>query len=310
MSEQEGVTVLKSNFSEWYQQVIRKAGFADYSAVSGCMVIEPYGYAVWELIQRELDARFKSRGVRNAYYPMLIPKHLFEKEREHVEGFNPEVAWVTKAGDTPLDEQLAIRPTSETIMYEHFSKKIRSWRDLPYKVNQWVNIVRWEFKHPKLFLRTREFLWQEGHTAFATKEEAEDDMKQALDDYKYVYEHLLAVPVTAGEKTQSDKFAGADYSWTLDIVMPDGKMIQGATVHHLGQRFSRMFDIQFLDKSGNKKYVYQNSWGFATRAIGALIAIHGDDKGAILPPRVAPIQVVVVPIFTSENKPEVMKYML
>lgn len=308
MAEQLGVQTKKSNFSEWYQEVIAKAELADHSAVSGCMVIRPYAFAAWETIQKELDARFKTRGVKNLYFPIFIPERLLKREKEHVEGFNPEVAWVTHAGDSKLDERLAIRPTSEAIMYDSFSKWIRSWRSLPLKINQWCNVVRWEFKHAQLFLRTREFLWQEGHTVFADKAEAERDVSDALEDYRQVYEDLLAIPMTSGRKSDKEKFAGAEYTMTLETMMPDGWVIQGCTSHHLGQNFSKPFDIKFLDKNEKDSYVYQNSWGFSSRSLGILFATHGDDKGLVLPPRVAPIQIVVVPIYKDENKKEVLKY--
>ncbi|QQG39893.1 MAG: proline--tRNA ligase [Candidatus Aenigmatarchaeota archaeon] len=308
MSEQLGMQHKKSEFSEWYNEIVQKAELADHSSVSGCMVIRPYAHAIWERIQRALDDRFKARGVQNTYFPMFIPESLLKKESEHIEGFAPEVAWVTHSGETKLGERLAVRPTSETIMYESFAKWIRSWRDLPLKINQWCNIVRWEFKHPMLFLRTREFLWQEGHTAFADKETAKRDVEDAREDYRAVYEDLMAVPVVSGLKSEKEKFAGAEYTTTLEIMMPDGWVIQGCTSHHLGQNFSRPFGITFKDKDEKDQHVYQNSWGFTTRSMGILFATHGDDKGLIVPPRVAPVQAVIVPIYKDENKTEVLKY--
>ncbi|MFH0870648.1 MAG: proline--tRNA ligase [archaeon] len=298
-----GITVKKANdFSEWYPQVIRKAELIEYSLVSGCMVIRPYAYSIWEMVQSFLDKEFKKLGVQNAYFPLLIPESLLKKEQEHVEGFTPEVAWVTEHGDTKFEERLAIRPTSETIMYDSYAKWIRSYKDLPLKINQWCNVVRWEFKHPVPFLRTREFLWQEGHTVFATKEEADKEVTDILNLYARAFEELYAVPVLRGKKTDSEKFAGADYTVTVEALMPTGKGIQAASAHLLGQNFSKAFDISFLDNDGKRQYAWQNSWGFSTRSIGIMVAVHGDDKGLVLPPRIAPTQVVIVPIVFS-NKP-------
>lgn len=300
-----GITVSKTkNFGEWYAQVIQKAGLIEYSPVSGCMVIRPYAYSIWETVQEFLGKEIKRMGVENAYFPLFIPESLLRKEQEHVKGFNPEVAWVTQHGNTAFEEKLAIRPTSETIMYDSYRKWIRSYKDLPLRLNQWCNIVRWEFKHPVPFLRTREFLWQEGHTAFATRREAEKEVIDILNLYARVYEELYAIPVLKGRKTESEKFAGAVYTDSVEILMPNGKAIQGATSHFLGQNFSKAFDISFLDKQGNKQYVYQNSWGFSTRSIGIMIAVHGDDKGLVIPPRIAPIHIVIIPIIFS-NKPTV-----
>jgi len=309
MSEQEGVTVRKSeDFSEWYTQVVLKSGLADYAPVKGCMIIRPYGYAIWEKIREIFDGMIKETGVRNAYFPLLIPERLLKKEAEHFEGFTPEVAWVTKGGKKKLEEKLAVRPTSETIMYETFSKWIRSWRDLPFRVNQWCNVVRWETKATKLFLRTREFLWQEGHTCHATKEEADEEVRLRLNQYKKLVEDYLAIPVIVGKKSEGEKFAGALYTTTLEAMMPDGKALQMATSHNLGQNFSKAFDIKFLDKDGRGKYVWQACWGLSTRTIGALVMVHGDDKGLVLPPRIAPYQVVIVPIYyEKDEKKEVMK---
>ena len=307
MSKQEGLQNKKENFIEWYIELIQKAELADYSKVRGFNVIRPYAYEIWERLTKILDSKIKEKGVKNAYFPLLIPESLLKKEATHLEGFSPETAWVTEAGSSKLDERLAIRPTSETIMYDLYSKWIRSWRDLPLKLNQWVNVVRWEKTDPKVFLRGREFLWQEGHTAFATKEEAEKEVRDIVNMYKEVLEEYCALPVTVGIKSPKETFAGAEYTRVTELVMPDGKTIQGPDCHHLGQKFSTMFDITFLDKDGEKKYVWQNSWGFTTRVLGIMFGIHGDDKGLILPPKIAPIQVVIVPIFTEKDKPAVLK---
>ena len=300
-----GITVSKNkDFSDWYTQVIQKAELIEYSPVSGCMVLRPYAYAIWETVQDFMDKEIKKMGVQNAYFPMLIPESLLKKEQEHVEGFNPEVAWVTQHGGTKFDEKLAIRPTSETIMYDSYKKWIRSYKDLPLRLNQWCNIVRWEFKHPVPFLRTREFLWQEGHTAFATRKEAEKEVLDILNLYARVFEELYAVPMLRGRKSEAEKFAGAVYTDSVETFMPNGKAIQGGTSHFLGQNFSKAFDISFLDNDGKKQYVYQNSWGLSTRSIGVMIAVHGDDKGLVLPPRIAPVHIAIVPILYS-NKPTV-----
>ena len=296
-----------AGLGDWLEEVAFKAGLAEHSFVSGTTVIKPYGFQLWENIRGLLDARFRDRGVQNASFPLFIPESLLKKEAKHIEGFAPEVAWVTQGGNSKLDERLAIRPTSETIMYAHYSNWIRSWRDLPLKINQWCNAVRWEFKHPKLFLRGREFLWQEGHPVFATQKEAEADVIDALEDYRHTYEDHLAVPVTLGKKSESEKFAGAVYTTTAEILMPDGKMIQGCTSHYLGQNFSKSFNIEFLDKDKKKKFAHQNSWGFSTRSIGILVAMHGDDKGLVLPPRIAPIQAVIIPIYDDSTRAKVLK---
>jgi prolyl-tRNA synthetase len=296
-----------AGLGEWLEEVAFKSGLAEHSFVSGTTVIKPYGFQLWENIKGLLDTRFRDRGVQNASFPLFIPEKLLAKESKHVEGFAPEVAWVTQGGNSKLDERLAVRPTSETIMYAHYSNWIRSWRDLPMKINQWCNVVRWEFKHPKLFLRGREFLWQEGHPVFATQEEAEKDVMDALEDYRHTYEEHLAIPVTLGKKSESEKFAGAVYTTTAEIMMPDGKMIQGCTSHYLGQNFSKPFNITFVDKDKKQKFAHQNSWGFSTRSVGILVAMHGDDKGLVLPPRIAPIQVVIIPIYTDETKINVLK---
>ena len=292
-----GLTVKKAeDFSEWYTQVVLKSGLADYAPVKGCMIFREHSYAIWEKIQEIFNEKIKATGHRNVYFPMFIPESFLKKEAEHFQGFVPEVAWVTIGGDRPLDEKLAIRPTSETIMYATYAKWIRSWRDLPIKLNQWCNIVRWETEATKLFLRTREFLWQEGHTAHATKEEADQEVMEILNAYKDVIESYLAIPVLTGIKTENEKFAGALYTTTLEALMPDGKALQMGTSHQLGQNFSKVFDIKFLDQDEKERYVWQTSWGFTTRMIGAMVMVHGDDKGLVLPPRIAPIQVVIIPI--------------
>lgn len=306
--KQEGITVKKSeNFDEWYVQSIVKSGLVDYSSVSGCLVFKPSGYAIWEIIQKNTDAEFKKIGIQNVYFPIFIPERLLKKEKEHVKGFSPEVAWVTHAGDSKLEERLAVRPTSETIMYESYSKWIRSWRDLPLRLNQWNNVVRWEFKHPIPLLRTREFLWNEGHTVFATKEEAEAERDEILEIYKKITEEYLALPGIIGRKTDAEKFAGAVATYSIEHLLPDGKAVQGPDFHNDGQNFSKVFDINFLDKGGKGQYAWQNTWAISTREIGVMAATHGDDKGLVLPPRVAPIQIVIIPIiFKDVNKKEVL----
>ncbi|MBI2133711.1 proline--tRNA ligase [Candidatus Woesearchaeota archaeon] len=306
--KQVGITVPKEkDFSEWYTQVVAKADLADYTLVSGCMVFKPYSYAIWEKIQGLLDNKFREMEVKNAYFPVFIPESLLKKEGEHVEGFSPEVAWVTKAGDTELSEKLAIRPTSETIMYDSFSKWIRSWRDLPLLINQWCNIVRWEFKYPKPFLRTREFLWQEGHTVHETEKEADRQTMRMLEVYKELIEGQLAIAVILGKKSEAEKFAGALYTTTLESLMPDGKCLQMGTSHNLGQNFAKAFGISFLGKDGNSHMPWQTSWGVSTRLIGAVIMAHGDDKGLVLPPNIAPTQIVIIPILFGESRDAVLK---
>jgi len=309
MAKQEGITVKKEeNFSEWYIQVIQKADLADYTEVSGCIVFKPYSYAIWEKIQQEVDVRIKAKGVQNAYFPLFIPEKLLLKEQAHVEGFTPEVAWVTHAGETELDEKLAIRPTSEAIMYDSYAKWIRSWRDLPLKINQWNNVVRWEFKHAVPFLRTREFLWNEGHTAFATRDEAVKETLDILRMYDDICSNYLALYGLQGKKTEKEKFAGAEFTLSLEYFMPQGKAIQGPDAHHDGQNFAKAYDITFLDKNEKKQYVWQNTWAITTRMIGVMIYVHSDDKGLVLPPKIAPIPVVVIPIlFKGKEKPVIAK---
>jgi len=292
-----GITVKKSeDFSEWYTQVVLKSELADYAPVKGCMIFREHSYAIWEKIQEIFNQKIKATGHKNVYFPMFIPESFIKKEAEHFQGFVPEVAWVTIGGDSPLEERLALRPTSETIMYDTYARWIRSWRDLPIKLNQWNSVVRWDTKGTKLFLRTREFLWQEGHTAHATKEEADEEVMTILNEYKDVMESYLAIPVLVGKKSEKEKFPGALYTTALEAMMPDGKALQMGTSHQLGQNFSKVFKIKFLDKDEKECYVWQTSWGFSTRMIGALVMVHGDDKGIVLPPKVAPVQVVVVPI--------------
>lgn len=305
----QGITVKKEdNFSEWYTQVIQRAELIEYTDVSGCLVFRPNSYSIWEKIQRFIDDILKEKGVKNAYFPLLIPEKLLIKEKNHVKGFAPEVAWVTHGGDTKLNERLAIRPTSETIMYDAYSKWIRSHRDLPLKINQWCNIVRWEFKHPTPFLRTREFLWQEGHTVFATKKEADAEVTDILKNvYDKTYKELLALPTILGKKSEDEKFAGAEYSKSAELFLPNGKAIQGCTSHYLGQNFAKAFDITFLDENGKKQYPHQNSWGFTTRSIGIMIMMHSDNKGLVLPPRVAETKAVIVPIIFENTKKELLK---
>ncbi|MBN1358312.1 proline--tRNA ligase [Candidatus Bathyarchaeota archaeon] len=292
-----GVTVKKSdNFSEWYTEVVMKSGMAEYAPIKGCMILREQSYAVWEKIQEVFNRKIKETGHRNVYFPMFIPESFLKKEAEHFEGFVPEVAWVTEGGSTKLEEKLAIRPTSETIIYATFAKWIRSWRDLPIKINQWCNIVRWETKATKPFLRTREFLWQEGHTAHVTSQEAEKEVMDILGEYRDVMENYLAIPVLVGVKTDSEKFAGALYTTTLEAIMPDGKALQMGTSHNLGQNFAQVFDIKFIGEDEKEHKVWQTSWGISTRLIGALVMVHGDDRGLVMPPKVAPVQVVIVPI--------------
>jgi len=303
-----GITVKKADdVSEWYQQVIQKAELADYTNVSGCIVFRPRSYAIWEKVQEYFNKELKKRGIKNAYFPLLIPESLLKKESEHVEGFTPEVAWVTMSGDTQLAERLAIRPTSETIMYDSYSKWIHSYKDLPLRINQWANVVRWEFKNPVPFLRTREFLWQEGHTVFATQKEAEDEVKDIIELYRQLFEDLFAIPMLTGKKSEKEKFAGAVYTTSIETFMPIGKAIQGGTSHFLGQNFSKAFGIEFLDEKGEKQLGWQNSWGISTRSIGVMIMFHGDDKGLVIPPNVAPTHAVVVPIYFEKDKDIVLK---
>ena len=289
------ITPRSEDFSRWYTDVMLQTQMVDYGPVKGTMVIRPYGYGVWELIQKELDARFKKVGVENAYFPMLIPESFLQREAEHVEGFAPEVALVTYAGGENLSERLVVRPTSETMICEMFSRWVQSWRDLPMKVNQWCNVVRWE-KSTRPFLRTSEFLWQEGHTIHETAEGAEEDALKMLEIYRELAEDVCAMPVFVGQKSESEKFAGAQSTYSMEAMMQDGKALQAGTTHNLGQHFAKVFNIQYLSKDGQLEYVHQTSWGVSTRLIGGIVMTHGDERGLALPPKVAPIQVVILPI--------------
>ena len=291
----ESITSMEEDFAQWYTDVVRKAELTDYTSVKGCMVIKPAGYAIWENIQRELDRRFKETGVENVYLPMFIPESLLQKEKDHVEGFAPEVAWVTHGGLEPLQERMCVRPTSETLFCDFYAGDIHSYRDLPKVYNQWCSVVRWE-KTTRPFLRSREFLWQEGHTAHATAEEAQERTEQMLNVYADFAEEFLAIPVVKGRKTDKEKFAGAEATYTIEALMHDGKALQSGTSHNFGDGFAKAFGIQFADKDNTLKYVHQTSWGMTTRMIGAIIMVHGDNSGLVLPPLVAPTQVMVIPI--------------
>ncbi len=299
------ITSKEKDFSQWYVDVVRKTELADYTTIKGCMVIRPYGYGLWENMQAGLDRRIKETGHKNAYFPLFIPESLLKKEAEHVKGFAPELAWVTEGGSQKLEERLAIRPTSEAIICSLYSKWVRSWRDLPILINQWVNIVRWE-KVTRLFLRTTEFLWQEGHTAHKNEQEAEEETLKILNQvYRDYIENDLAIPVIIGRKTEKEKFAGALHTYTLEALMTDGKVLQVGTSHNLGQNFAKAFNIKYLDEDQQEKYVWQTSWGTTTRLIGALVMVHGDDRGLNLPPKVAPVQVIIIPIMFDKTKKEV-----
>ncbi len=293
------------DFSQWYIDVVRKAELADYAPVRGCMVIRPYGFAIWELLRDALDERIKAAGHENAYFPLLIPESFLAKEAEHTEGFTPQVAWVTQGGTEQLEERLAIRPTSEAIICQMYAKWIRSWRDLPVMINQWANIVRWE-KVTRLFLRTTEFLWQEGHTAHRTAQEAHEEALAILDLYADFMHEVLAIPVYKGVKTDRERFPGALHTYTVEALMPDGRALQAGTSHDLGQHFAKVFEITYLEEDNKLHHVWQTSWGVTTRLIGALIMVHGDDAGLKLPPLVAPAQLVVVPITFEDSKEEVL----
>jgi len=307
LSKDIGVTVSKKeNFSEWYTQIVIKAELADYAPVKGLIVLRPYGYSIWESLKSSLDEKLKETGHENGFLPVLIPESLLSKEADHFSGFNPEVFWVTRSGDTEIGDKLALRPTSETLAYSMYSKWIKSWRDLPLKINFWNSALRAEIKATKPFLRTSEFLWQEGHTVHSTKEEAEEEVMLILDIYKKTVEEELAIPVITGKKSEKEKFVGAVYTTTMESMMPDGKALQMGTSHFLGQNFSKPFDVKFLDKNNVETFAWQTSWGVSWRLIGALIMVHGDDKGLVLPPRVAPIQVVIVPIYYSDSDREIV----
>lgn len=297
-----GITVAKKNdFSEWYTQVVLKAELVDYAPVKGLIVLRPDGYSIWESIKDSLDEKLKKTGHRNGFLPVLIPESLLGKEKDHFAGFNPEVFWVTHSGDTAVGDRLALRPTSETLAYSLYSKWVQSWRDLPLKINFWNSALRAEIKATKPFIRTSEFLWQEGHTVHATKEEAEKEVLDVLEIYKKTVEEELAIPVLAGKKTDKEKFVGAVYTTTMESMMPDGKALQMGTSHFLGQNFSKPFEVKYLDKNNVETYAWQTSWGVSWRLIGAVVMVHGDDKGLVLPPKIAPIQVVIVPIYYSDK---------
>lgn len=291
----EAITPMEEDFAQWYTDVVRKAELVDYSGVRGCTIFRPAGYAIWELIQKELDARFKEVGVENVYMPMFIPESLLQKEKDHVEGFAPEVAWVTQGGGEELAERLCVRPTSETLFCDLYSRIVESYRDLPKVYNQWCSVVRWE-KTTRPFLRTMEFLWQEGHTAHATAKEAEERTEQMLNVYADFCEQVLAIPMVKGRKTDKEKFAGAEATYTIEALMHDGKALQSGTSHNFGDGFARAFGIQYTDKDNTLKYVHQTSWGISTRIIGAIIMVHGDNSGLVLPPKIAPTQIMIIPI--------------
>lgn len=296
----EAITSMEEDFAQWYTDVVKKAELIDYSSVRGCMILRPAGYAIWEKIQQELDRRFKETGVENVYMPIFIPESLLQKEKDHVEGFAPEVAWVTQGGLEPLQERLVVRPTSETLFCDLYSNIVQSYRDLPKLYNQWCSVVRWE-KTTRPFLRTTEFLWQEGHTAHATAEEAEERTRQMLNIYAKFCEEVLAIPVVKGRKTDKEKFAGAEATYTIETLMHDGKALQSGTSHNFGDGFAKAFDIQYTDKNNKLQYAHQTSWGMTTRIIGAIIMVHGDDSGLVLPPRIAPTQVMIVPIMQQKE---------
>jgi len=295
------LTPKSQDFSQWYVETVLRAGLADYTDIKGCMVIRPYGYTLWENMRDALDRRIKATGHENAYFPLFVPESLLRLEADHVQGFAPECAWVTYAGNDELEERLAIRPTSEAIIGSIYAKWIQSYRDLPVLINQWANVVRWE-KRTRLFLRTSEFLWQEGHTCHRTYEEAQEETLKMLNVYREFIETELAIPVVTGQKSESEKFAGAQLTYTVEALMADGLALQAGTSHNLGQHFAKVFNIKFLDEDNVEKYVWQTSWGVSTRLVGGIVMVHGDDNGLILPPRVAPCQVVVIPIYTTENR--------
>ena len=301
----EAITPQGENFSRWYTDVVLRAQLADYAPVRGCIVVRPSGYAIWESIQQQLDVRFKETGVENAYFPLLIPESIFTKEAEHIEGFAPEVPWVTHAGEEELPERLALRPSSETIIGTMFAKWIQSYRDLPMLVNQWCSVIRWE-KATYPFLRTSEFLWQEGHTCHVDEADARERAVMMMDVYRDFLQDVLAIPVLAGVKSDREKFAGAVDTFTVEALMQDGRALQAGTSHYLGDGFARVFEIRYLDKDGELKFVHQSSWGVSHRLIGALIMVHGDDRGLVLPPRIAPTQVVIVPIYRDKNREEIL----
>ncbi len=294
------ITDMEVDFPQWYTDIVKKAELVDYSSVRGCVILRPYAYAIWELMQKNLDVRFKETGHENVYMPMFIPENLLQKEKDHVVGFAPEVAWVTHGGSEKLTERLCVRPTSETLFCEHYKNIIQSHRDLPKLYNQWCSVVRWE-KTTRPFLRTLEFLWQEGHTAHETAEEAQEETLRMLDIYAEFCEDILAIPVVKGQKTDKEKFAGAKATFTIESIMHDGKALQSGTTHNFGDGFAKAFDIKFTDKNNKQSYVHQTSWGLSTRLIGAIIMVHGDNSGLVLPPRVAPVQVMIIPINSGKE---------
>lgn len=294
------------DFSKWYPDIILKAGLADYAPVKGCQIIKPYGFAIWENIKNVLDVEIKEARVKNAYFPLFIPEKFLKKEKKHVKGFSPELAIVTVGGGKKLKERLIVRPTSETIIYKMFSQWIKSWRDLPLKINQWCNVVRWEMR-PRLFLRTTEFLWQEGHTVHQTHQEALEEVNRALKMYVDFYRNYLAIDGIFGKKSESEKFPGAKDTYTYEMLMPDGKALQGCTSHDLGQNFAKVFNIKFLDKKGEERIAWQTCWGLSTRSIGALIMVHSDDNGLIIPPKIAPIQIIIIPIFGKKLADKILE---
>ena len=297
------ITSRDVDFAQWYTDICKKAELIDYSSVKGCMIIRPYGYAIWENIQSELDRRFKMTGVENVYMPMFIPESLLQKEKDHVEGFAPEVAWVTQGGNEELPERLCVRPTSETLFCEHYANIVKSYRDLPKLYNQWCSVVRWE-KTTRPFLRSREFLWQEGHTVHATSEEAREETLKMLNVYADFCEEILAIPVIKGEKTEKERFAGAESTYTIEALMYNGVALQSGTSHYFGDGFARAFNMKFLDRDNKEKYMFQTSWGMTTRIIGAMIMTHSDDHGLVLPPNIAPIKVTIIPI--GKNNTELL----
>ena len=305
MGKEAGITVKKDDdFSEWYTQVVIKTELADYAPVKGLIVLRPDGYSIWESLKNSLDSKLAATGHRNGFLPVLIPESLLGKEKDHFTGFNPEVFWVTHSGDGEIGDKLALRPTSETLAYTMYAKWIRSWRDLPLKINFWNSALRAEIKGTKPFLRTSEFLWQEGHTAHADKDEAEKEVTDILEIYKKTVEEELAIPVITGRKSEKEKFVGAVYTLTMESLMPDGKALQMGTTHFLGQNFSKPFEVKYADKDNVESFVWQTSWGVSWRLVGGMIMVHGDDKGLVLPPRVAPIQVVIIPIYHSDEEKE------
>ncbi len=296
----EKITNRNVDFAKWYTDVVKVAHLADYSSVKGCMIIEPYGYQIWERMQSVMNDMFKKTGHTNVYLPVLIPENLLKKEGELVEGFAPEVAWVTEGGTNKLDERLAFRPTSESLFSDYYSKIVKSYKDLPKLYNQWCNVIRWE-KETRPFLRSREFLWQEGHTVHSTKEEAEEEASRMHEVYKRFYNDILAIPVLSGRKTEKEKFAGAEYTLTIEALMQNGVCLQGATSHYFGQKFAKCYDIKFINKNNEYEYAYQTSWGSTTRMIAAVIMVHSDDKGLVLPPNIAPIEVSIIPVNTKDD---------